>query len=74
MSNIAVRRSAELGPRGHRSGLLRDIATLGDLNPATTHEQVMVRLSVSRATYFRQLRKARDRLASALLEQPEFSP
>lgn len=49
--------------------LLHDIVKLGDLDPTVTHEQAMLQLSVSRATYFRQLRKARERVASVLLEQ-----
>lgn len=49
--------------------LLRDVVTLGDLDPSLTHEQAMNRLSVSRATYFRQLRKARQRVAPVLVQQ-----
>lgn len=49
--------------------LLRDVVTLGDLTSDITHERAMTRLSVSRATYFRQLRKARQRVGELLLQQ-----
>jgi hypothetical protein len=43
--------------------LLRDVLVRGCLDPATTHEQAADDLHVSRATYFRKLRTATERLS-----------
>lgn len=46
--------------------LLRQVVGLADLDATVTHDQAMLRLSVSRATYFRHLRQARQRVAATL--------
>jgi hypothetical protein len=43
--------------------LLRDVLVRGCLDPVTTHEQAADDLHVSRATYFRKLRTATERLS-----------
>lgn len=48
--------------------LLRRDVELADLDPATTHNEAVERLAVSRATYFRHLRQARDRVAAAQVD------
>ncbi len=47
--------------------LLRRIAERGFLTRDTSHEALADELNVSRATYFRRLRQAADRLADAIL-------
>ena len=47
--------------------LLRRIAERGFLTRDTSHEALAEELNVSRATYFRRLRQAADRLADAVL-------
>jgi hypothetical protein len=49
--------------------LLRQAVELADLDADVTHDQAMLRLSVSRATYFRYLRQARQRVAATLVDQ-----
>lgn len=49
--------------------LLRQVVELGDLDPTVNHDQAIVRLAVSRATYFRRLRQARRRVAATLAGQ-----
>jgi predicted DNA-binding protein (UPF0251 family) len=53
---------------GAEEELLRRVVELADLDPTVTHESAMERLSVSRATYFRYLRRARERVARSLVE------
>jgi hypothetical protein len=48
--------------------LLRQVVELADLDETVNHDQAMARLAVSRATYFRRLRQARERVAAALAE------
>lgn len=64
-----LRQAAEqaFGPEA-ADRLLYEVVVLGDLTPAVTHEQAMAKVSVSRATYFRHLRKARQRVAVVLVE------
>lgn len=59
--------AATFGP-GPDDQLLRQVVELADLDPAVTHDQAMVRLAVSRATYFRHLRQARQRVAATLAD------
>jgi hypothetical protein len=47
--------------------LLRDIALGAYNNPGTTHEDVAFALHVSRATYFRRLRQANERICDFVL-------
>ena len=49
--------------------LLRRLVELADLDENVNHDQAMARLAVSRATYFRRLRQARERVAAALVDQ-----
>jgi hypothetical protein len=49
--------------------LLRQVVELADLDETVNHDQAIARLSVSRATYFRRLRQARERVAAALVDQ-----
>jgi hypothetical protein len=46
--------------------LLRNVLTLGYLEPAPSHEHAAMRLSLSRAAYFRRLRTAVTRVAEHL--------
>jgi hypothetical protein len=48
--------------------LLRRAVELADLDADTTHTEAIDRLAVSRATYFRHLRQARERVAAALVD------
>ena len=50
-------------------GMLRRVVELADLDPDVSHDQAMARLAVSRATYYRHLRQARARVASALVDR-----
>lgn len=52
--------------------LLRQVVELADLDPKVTHDAAIVRLSVSRATFYRRLREARERVAT-VLEEPAAS-
>lgn len=56
------------GP-GADDQLQRRTVELADLDPSVTHDQAVERLSVSRATYFRHLRNARERVAACLVDQ-----
>lgn len=58
---------AAFGP-GETERLQRQVVELADLQPAVSHDQAISRLSVSRATYFRHLRQARQRVAATLVE------
>ena len=49
--------------------MLRRVVELADLDPDVSHDQAMARLAVSRATYYRHLRQARARVASALVDR-----
>lgn len=55
--------------RGPDEQLLRRVVELADLDPTVTHAQAMERLAVSRATWFRHLRQARERVVGVLLDQ-----
>jgi hypothetical protein len=59
---------AAFGP-GPEDELLRRAVELADLDPSVNHDQAMARLAVSRATYFRHLRQARQRVAATLVER-----
>ena len=48
---------------------LRRVVELADLDPEVSHDQAMARLAVSRATYYRYLRQARARVATALVDR-----
>jgi hypothetical protein len=50
--------------------LLRQVLTRGYLEPGPGHEQAAVELALSRATYFRRLRTAADRVADHLVQTP----
>jgi hypothetical protein len=58
------------GP-GAEDQLLRRCVELADLDASVTHDQAIERLSVSRATYFRHLRQARERVAVTLVDQAQ---
>lgn len=60
--------TAAFGP-GADDQLLRRAVELADLDATVTHDQAIERLSVSRATYFRRLRQARERVAVTLVDQ-----
>jgi hypothetical protein len=59
--------AAAFGP-GAEDQLLRRVVELADRDPTVNHEAAMERLAVSRATYFRYLRRARQRVARTLVE------
>ena len=50
---------------------MRRCVELADLDASVTHDQAIERLSVSRATYFRHLRQARERVAATLVDQAQ---
>jgi hypothetical protein len=52
---------------GRDEELLRDVALGAYNNPSTTHEDVAFALHVSRATYFRRLRQANERICDYVL-------
>ena len=60
-------------PRSDRGEdqLLRRCVELADLDASITHDRAIERLSVSRATYFRHLRQARERVAATLVDQAQ---
>lgn len=60
--------ASAFGP-GPDDQLLRGVVALADLDATLTHDQAMDRLAVSRATYFRHLRQARERVAEVLVDQ-----
>jgi hypothetical protein len=62
--------AAAFGP-GAEDQLQRRAVELADLDASVTHDQAVERLSVSRATYFRHLRQARERVAVTLVDQAE---
>ncbi len=49
--------------------LLRRVLTRGYIEPAPSHEQAAIDLSLSRAAYFRRLRAAAERVAEYLAQQ-----
>jgi predicted DNA-binding protein (UPF0251 family) len=53
---------------GAEEELLRRVVELADLDATVTHDAAMERLAVSRATYFRYLRRARERVARTLVD------
>jgi hypothetical protein len=52
---------------GRDEELLRDVALGAYADPSTTHEDVAYALHVSRATYFRRLRQANERICDYVL-------
>jgi hypothetical protein len=60
--------AAAFGDNGE-DDMLRRVVELADLDPDVSHDQAMARLAVSRATYYRHLRQARARVASALVDR-----
>ncbi len=58
---------AEAFGAGRDEALLRDVALGAYNNPGTTHEDVAFALHVSRATYFRRLRQANERVCDYVL-------
>ena len=52
---------------GRDETLLRDVALGAYNNPDATHEDVAFSLHVSRATYFRRLRQANERICDYVL-------
>jgi hypothetical protein len=52
---------------GRDEELLRDVALGAYRDPSTTHEDVAYALHVSRATYFRRLRQANERICDFVL-------
>jgi hypothetical protein len=68
----AAAAAAAFGP-GAEDQQLRRVVELADLDASLTHDQAMDRLAVSRATYFRYLRQARQRVAATLVDQAQGS-
>ena len=54
--------------------LLRQVLVRGYLDPAPSHEQAAAELHVSRATYFRRLRLATERVAAYVSDHPDVRP
>lgn len=65
--------AAAFGP-GAEDQLLRRAVELADLDATVTHDRAPGLLAVSRATYFRHLRRARARVAATLVDQGPPGP
>lgn len=59
---------------GHDDRVLRQVVELGDLDPTVNHDQAILRLAISRSTYYRHLRQARQRVAATLAERLRNHP
>jgi hypothetical protein len=64
---LLVRAMSDAFGAGPDEELLRDVALGAYADPGTTHEDVAYALHVSRATYFRRLRQANERVCDYVL-------
>lgn len=65
--DLLVRAASDAFGSGPEEGLLRDVLVRGYLDHSTSHEAAAVELHLSRATYFRRLRQATDRVCDFVL-------